>query len=220
MSAAPGALLRVMILGNVGAGKSSVVVRYADGEWDSCIPTGFRDNIIELRRSSEVVRLHLCDVPGQCRFVGIVRGMSRHADAAVVVYDVTDRSSFDSIPDWVSLMPGAPVMILANKVDMMARRVVSAEEGRRMAERFGATHAEVSAKCGDGVNGAFESIVSAVLPRVLERRRRRASAGAGSSRSTTSPSPLPRDVHPQSLLSRFTNMLRRRSAPAASASRA
>eukprot|EP01065_Artemidia_motanka_P037574 TRINITY_DN462_c0_g1_i3.p1 TRINITY_DN462_c0_g1~~TRINITY_DN462_c0_g1_i3.p1 ORF type:complete len:212 (+),score=61.17 TRINITY_DN462_c0_g1_i3:179-814(+) len=189
--------VEVVMLGKSNAGKSTLVVRYVEGDWDPWgIGSGCDSRLQKLRRSGEVIWLHLHDFPGQAQHHTVARRVCQKTDAAVVVYDVTDRSSFDSIPDWVSFArPGAPVMILANKVDMMARRVVSAEEGRRMAERFGATHAEVSAKCGDGVNGAFESIVSAALER---GRKRRTSAGPA--------------VRPQSLLSRFVNLFRWRPA--------
>ncbi|RYG44858.1 hypothetical protein EON67_11285 [archaeon] len=104
----------------------------------------------------------------------------RGAHGGVVVYDVTERETFDSCRSWIQQLrdnglEGIAILLLANKCDLAAEaRHVHAHEGAALAAEFGAQFAEVSARTGRGVAPAFELLLNKLLTSA------RASAGADS----------------------------------------
>ena len=93
----------------------------------------------------------------------------RGAHAALVVYDLTKRDSFERAQRWVTeLLRNAPpttvICLVGNKTDLEAARQVSREEARQYAEEAGLLLVEASAKTGDRVAEAFE-LIAGKLPR-------------------------------------------------------
>ena len=91
----------------------------------------------------------------------------RTGDGFLVVYSVTDRASYDHVPEFQDLIrrvkeeQGAfPALLVANKVDLAQQRVVSEREGRDMAQQFGVPYIETSAKDPPrNVDKAFQDVV-------------------------------------------------------------
>jgi len=100
---------------------------------------------------------------GQEKFRSINSLYYRGAAAAVVVFDVTSRASFASVPTWLEELRklGAPRMITAlaaNKSDLKTGRVVSTEEGKEAAARWGMLYGETSARTGAGIADLFKAV--------------------------------------------------------------
>lgn len=90
----------------------------------------------------------------------------------MLVYSINDRSSFEDIRKWIkqigeNVKEDFKLMILGNKCDMKVR-VVEREEGERVAEEYGGKFMEVSAKKGEGVEDAFESLAGELRARKAE----------------------------------------------------
>merc|ERR1740121_2127593 len=84
----------------------------------------------------------------------------RGAAAAVVVYDITSKESFDAAKSWVSELQNTDTLIAlaGNKSDLDASRVIEAETARAYAESMGILYMETSAKSGHNVNELFHEI--------------------------------------------------------------
>jgi small GTP-binding protein len=157
--------IKLVMLGYGAVGKSNLLLRFGDDSFNpslaSTIGVDFRIMHVNGRR------IHIWDTAGQERFRSITLSYLRDAMGVVIVFDVTDRRSFDVLPMVVSDIdrhaPGCSRILVANKTDASDRRVVSAHE----AEVFARTHQmalfETSAASGDGVHDAFLGITSAVV---------------------------------------------------------
>jgi len=113
------------------------------------------------------VRLQLWDTAGQEKFRSLIPGYIRDSQVALIVYDITNRTSFVNVQRWyedVKNERGNDVLIVlvGNKIDLQ-NRLVSVEDGERKAKEMDVLFCEVSAKVGTNVNNMFYSI-SANLP--------------------------------------------------------
>ena len=125
--------------------------------------------------------LNIWDTAGQERFHALGPIYYRDADAALLVYDVTDTDSLKRVKAWVTELKrfaGQDIVlaIAGNKVDLERERSVREADAVAYAKEIGAAHFGTSAKLNRGVDGAFLDITRKLLAR---EGRRRASAGAG-----------------------------------------
>jgi Ras-related protein Rab-1A len=120
------------------------------------------------------VKLQIWDTAGQERFQAIASNYYRGSHAIAVVYDVTDRASFDALRRWLADVerlagPAVCKMIVANKCDLADRRVVAPEEGRAFADNVGVPYVEASAKTGQNVAQVFAEMCAAIAERQAPR---------------------------------------------------
>lgn len=172
-------LLKLLLIGDSGVGKSSLLLRFAENKYDeqqlSTIGVDFRVRFLTV----EGVRLKLAiwDTAGQERFRTLTSSYYRGAQGIILVYDVGCRDSFENCSHWLQeaekhgTVPGSVKMIVANKVD--TPRVVSTEEGRQLAAQLGTLFVETSAKTSSNVERAFEELVTQILatPSLLANTR-------------------------------------------------
>lgn len=121
-------IAKVLVVGNVATGKTSVINRFVrnkfSSEYQTTIGVEFALKRIRANDGTEM-NVQLWDIAGQDRFVGLSRIYYTHAVAAVIVYDLTSRETFDAVAKWkadidskVFLPSGKriPVLLLGNKV--------------------------------------------------------------------------------------------------------
>jgi len=116
------------------------------------------------------VNLAIWDTAGQEKFHALGPIYYRDSNGAILVYDITDRDSFDRVQNWVKelrkmLGEGIVLVIAGNKCDLERQRVVSLEEAEAYAKTVGAEHFSTSAKMSKGVSELFLQLTKLLLAR-------------------------------------------------------
>jgi small GTP-binding protein len=155
-------LFKYIIIGDSAVGKSNILLRYIhdnfNEEFQSTIGVEFGAKNIKLE--DKVYRIQIWDTAGQETFRSITRAYYKNSVCAFVVYDITNRNSFQNVKSWIEdcrkQSPKTVFMVLiGNKVDLEDSRQVSYEEGSVFAEKNGMLFFETSAKTGKNIEEIF-----------------------------------------------------------------
>ncbi len=121
-------------------------------------------------KDEKVVKVQIWDTAGQDRFRSIVRTYYRNAVGGLLVFDLTNRNSFENIPGWLDEARYCHgnddeyvYVLVGNKCDDSEKRVVSNEEAEIFATKNGMKYIETSATTGSNVNNAFDLLVDEIL---------------------------------------------------------
>ena len=146
--------LKLVFIGDSIVGKTCIIKQCTENTFQdaylSTIGFDFKTKVFVLKNGKHV-RIQLWDTAGQERFKSIAKSYYRGAHGIVLVYDITNRSSFENINKWMVQISEEtenrlPILLLANKVDLDDIRTVSVTEGEEIAKKYGLTIFETSAK--------------------------------------------------------------------------
>ncbi|MBY9009080.1 MAG: GTP-binding protein [Candidatus Lokiarchaeota archaeon] len=167
-----------LILGGDGAvGKTSMVHRYVENnfasDYKSTIGTSIMKKECTFKEFESVVRFVIWDLAGQAQFKRVRQSYLSNAEAGILVYDVTNRSSFENIDkNWYfeikKASPDIALILVGNKIDLESERVVSREEGEALAQKLTLTYIETSAKTGENINDAFKMLALQIIRKFIE----------------------------------------------------
>ena len=114
------------------------------------------------------VKLQIWDTAGQERFKNITASYYRGGNGILVVYDITDRESFNNLNSWLieiekSENKNVYKILIGNKCDLEEKRAVTYQEGKDFADSNGMKFIETSAKTCQQVNEAFETLTQEII---------------------------------------------------------
>ncbi|XP_019402092.1 PREDICTED: ras-related protein Rab-7L1 [Crocodylus porosus] len=168
-------MFKVLIVGDVTVGKTSLVQRYANDSFDkhykSTVGVDFALKVVQWSES-EIIRLQLWDIAGQERFTSMTRLYYREASACVIMFDVTDTSTFKNSRKWkqdldskLTLPNGSPVpcLLLANKSDLSPWAVTREEIDQFSKENGFSGWIETSVKENKNVNESMRVLVEKMI---------------------------------------------------------
>ena len=164
---------KLLMIGDSGVGKTCLLLRYAN---DSFSPTfittiGIDFKIKNVEVDGKRIKLQVWDTAGQERFRTITTSYFRGAQGILLVYDVTDRRSFESIRNWMAqIQQHADVhvnkILVGNKCDMLDEKVVSTEEGQKLADQYNIPFFETSAKENINIQEAFLTLAKHIKKKI------------------------------------------------------
>lgn len=155
---------KVVFLGKSGVGKTSVTLRFCrdmflDGT-EATIGASFLTKMITYNERS--IKFELWDTAGQERYRALAPMYYRNADAAVLVFDVTDNESFEALQSWFyelqKNVPDCIIVLCGNKLDLDNQRKVTKEAAQEYANEKDCPLIEVSSKTGQNIPDLFNKL--------------------------------------------------------------
>ena len=168
---------KVVMLGECGAGKSSIADKFVNDNFQlsqtSTIGVDFFNKIVEY--DDKVFKIQIWDTAGQEKFYNLVCSYFRDCALGIIVFDITDRISFESVNFWKDKFDmysnsthEKPVILVGNKADTSIKRVVTESEAIAKAEEIGCDYIECSAKEGTNLEEIFNKTIQIINDKILD----------------------------------------------------
>ncbi|MHA1148653.1 MAG: GTP-binding protein [Promethearchaeota archaeon] len=168
---------KLILVGDGAVGKTSMVHRFVEGEfrsdYQSTIGTAILKKECKFDGLKSRVRFVIWDLAGQAQFMRVRQSYLANAEAGLIVYDITRRKSFENITRWMEEIKKASLdkiflILVGNKADLENDRVVTYDEGLKLAEELGMPFIETSAKTGERIDEAFRMIAFQLILGYIE----------------------------------------------------
>ena len=163
-------LFKVLLIGDAGVGKSSILLRFTDDSFEeqmaSTIGVDFRVKTVTL--GGKTVKLTIWDTAGQEQYRALLGLYFRNAHATMVVFDLTDQVSFEETSYWAAEVrkhsPHTRLLLVGAKADLARQRVISEDMCTERAAALGAQYWETSAWTGAGASAPFRFLLQDLAP--------------------------------------------------------
>lgn len=156
---------KVVMLGESAVGKTSVVLQLNEHVFRAVTAPTVGSGVItkSFETPKGTINLNIWDTAGEERYRSFTGLYSQNANAGIIVFDLTDVSSFEIIPDWIktfldSSNPDALIYIIGNKLDLDSSRAISYDYAFDWCKQQGYSYSEVSAKTGENIDLVFNQI--------------------------------------------------------------
>mmetsp|Transcript_33725 Transcript_33725/g.35020 ORF Transcript_33725/g.35020 Transcript_33725/m.35020 type:complete len:207 (+) Transcript_33725:2-622(+) len=169
-------LLKMLLIGNSGVGKSCLLFRFADDSWSenyvTTIGVDFKIKTLDLDGKS--IKLQIWDTAGQERFRNITSSYYRGAAGIMIVYDITELESFNNLNIWLNEIDkhaskNVYKILVGNKCDLNEKRQVSYDQGKEFADTHGMKFIETSAKTAFNVGDSFVSMTTDIIKQLQSK---------------------------------------------------
>ncbi|MFW9827982.1 MAG: Rab family GTPase [Candidatus Thorarchaeota archaeon] len=163
---------KLSLIGDNGVGKTSMAQRYVHGifhaDYKATIGTFISKKECEFEELDTSVRFMIWDLAGQSQFERLWPDYLTDSRAGIIVFDITKRETFEHIRKWYDIitrvaLPQIVLILVGNKVDLMASREISTEEGVELATELGLYYLETSAKTNKNIDDVFEWIALQII---------------------------------------------------------
>lgn len=171
-------VFKTLIIGDSSVGKSNLLLRFSDNVFhDTFLPTiGVDFKIKNVSVYDKSIKLNIWDTAGQDRFKTITQAYYKGAHGIVVVFDITDRTSFEHVSNWFSEIKknageGVVKILVGNKCDLTDSRAVQITEAEELAKSLGVHYLETSAKTGENVDQVFTNLSKQIYDTLPENEK-------------------------------------------------
>ena len=157
--------IKLLLIGNAYVGKTLIVQKFIDNTFSkstvSTIGVDLQSKVIDI--NGKKVKYLIWDTAGEDRMKTMTYSYYRGCHVILVVFDVTERKSFQNVTTWVECIDkfaksNVLRILVGNKTDLEDKRVVSTEEGKELAAQNGLKYYEISALKITGLHEMFEDV--------------------------------------------------------------
>lgn len=170
------AIFKVIIFGDAGSGKTTLMKRYMTNKFisDTKMTIGVDFEIKTIFFNGKTIKLQIWDFGGEERFRFLLPKYIRGAGGGIFMYDITNYSSLIHVDDWLSVVEEVgqefPIILVGGKADLEENRQISKQEGIEMAQTRNLNQLiECSSKTGVNVELIFNTITKLMIGR-FERK--------------------------------------------------
>ena len=162
--------IKIMNLGNHAVGKTCFILRFTENKFEktylSTAGIDYKVKIVTIKEKQ--YRLCFYDTAGQEKYRSITLNVLKDAQGIIVMYDVTDTKSFESIPNWIQSIKDKkgsafPMILVGNKIDKESERKITKEQGEKFAKENGIDFFEISNQDGTNVQEAGLALFNKIL---------------------------------------------------------
>ena len=152
-------VFKIVFVGDLGVGKTSILKKYFENKFNIDIKSTIGVDFFRDSDDGKKICYHYLDTSGNENYRNISECYYKEADVIVIVYDVTNAKSFNSIIYWLeNLRENNPsIFIVGNKIESKNRKITESS-GINVAKKYECFFIEVSAKSGDNIEELFEKI--------------------------------------------------------------
>ena len=166
-------VLKVVLIGESGTGKTSIIQRFSynlfDSNCASSTSSQYISKTIDLKNINQSLKFDIWDTAGQEKYRSMAKLFYKDAKIILFVYDITSLNSFNELRNyWITQVkencePNILFGVVANKNDLYNDQQVPKEEGVKLADEIGGIFQMTSAKSGNGINNLFNNIARKYL---------------------------------------------------------
>ena len=162
---------KVITLGDSGVGKTNFIFRFIDDKFSlnyfSTYGIDAKFKNVKLDNGCEI-KFKIFDTAGQERFKSISTNYIKKANGILLMYDISDKASFDNIGNWMETIKEnsgnkMSILLIATKCDLKDERVISKEDGEKLANQYGIHFYETSSKDNINIQNAFYDIAEQII---------------------------------------------------------
>ncbi|EGR29448.1 Ras-related protein ric1, putative [Ichthyophthirius multifiliis] len=133
---------KILLIGNSGAGKSCVLMRFTDNlfvnSFYNTIGVDYKAKTIQYEKKK--IKLQIWDTAGQERFKTITSSYYKGAHGIAIIYDISDRNSFENVREWMNQIESfaredVKKILVGNKSDLNDKRVIQFDEGLNLGQK-------------------------------------------------------------------------------------
>ena len=158
--------INILPLGSSPVGKTSIIYRYINNSfltnYITTLGIDWQFKKMTMEDGTEL-KVKITDTSGQEKYSPISSNYIKKSDGVVITYDITDRKSFDDAKYWINQINESYekkiIFLVGNKSDLEDKRVIYKEEGKELAEKYGAMFSECSALTGENVDFIFNELI-------------------------------------------------------------
>ena len=167
---------KIITLGDTFAGKSCIVNRFVQNEFENLSNTiGVDFFAKDFTFKDTTIKLQIYDTSGQEQFKSITANYYKRADGILFVFDLTREETFQNIQFWINEMKDQSddftkvgLVLLGNKSDLVDAKKVEIKEGMALANTLGTKYFETSAQSGYNIQEAFQFLVEDIINKKME----------------------------------------------------
>ena len=160
--------VKLVLIGESGVGKSSIIKQFSshvfDPDIDSSISSKVVSKTLEIREMKRIIKFNIWDTAGQEKYRSIAKIFYKDAKIIILVYNIVNKESFESLKSYwypevkSSAFSDVILAVVGNKHDLYNNSQVSDEEARNWADSIGAIFQYTSAKSNSGIDLLFENL--------------------------------------------------------------
>ena len=154
---------KIIFVGDAATGKTSIINRIIDNPFNDTYEVSIGIDFMSknIRFRGQNIKIQIWDSAGQEKYKGLIPSYVRNSSIVYIVYDISNRSSFDNVPNWISFVKNiekTTMILCGNKTDL--EREVNKNEGEELAKREGLLFFECSAKTNENIKNMFYSSIA------------------------------------------------------------